>query len=137
MSVDKKYTDAQRESFQERLRKRADKMAADPFCGDNRLKRLFEGVGYFYAAGLNFGKLFKNPNTSPLIPEFQEVMDNVGTDYTNTVALIFSRPQDVIYLMVDPCWYWVSNIRPLFLIETKALGPLAIVKLEDFLEEMP
>ena len=135
--IEKKYTDRQRESFQERLRIRAAKMAADPFRGDNRLERFFESVGYYYAAGLNFGKLFKAPNASPLIGEFQEVMDNADVDYTNTVALVFSRPQDVIYLMVDPCLYWVEEIRPLLMIETKALGNMAIVKLEDFLDEMP
>lgn len=135
--IEKKFTDRQRESFQERLRKRAEKMAFDPSRGDNRLERFFEGVGYYYAAGLNFGKLFKSPNASPLISEFQEVMDNVGADHKNTVALVFSRPQDVIYLMVDPCLYWVENLRPLLMIETKALGNMAIVKLEDFLEAMP
>jgi len=137
VSVDKKYTDAQRESFQERLKKRATKMARGRFDQGNRLEGVFTGVGYYYATGLNFGKLFKNPNSSPLIAEFQEVMDNTGTDFTNTIALIFSRPSDVIYIMVDPCWFWVSNIRPLFIFRTTALGEMAIAKLEDFLEEMP
>lgn len=135
--IEKKYTDKQRESFQERLRLRADKMSFDPISGGNVLDQLFAGVGYFYAAGLNFGKLFKAPNASPLISEFQEVMDNVGTEYTNTVALVFSRPQDVIYLMIDPCWYWVQEIRPLLMIRTKALGDMAIIKLEDFLAGAP
>lgn len=135
--IEKKYTDKQRESFQERLKKRAEKMALDPVFGSNRLERYFEGVGYYYAAGLNFGKLFKSPNASPLISEFQEVMDNVGADYTNTVALVFSRPQDAIYLMISPCWYWVQEIRPLIMINTKALGDMAIIKLEDFLAGSP
>lgn len=135
--IEKKYTDRQRESFQERLRKRVEKMAFDPMFGGNLLEKYFEGVGYYYAAGLNFGKLFKSPNVSPLISEFQEVMDNVGTEYTNTVALVFSRPQDVIYLMLSPCWYWVQEIRPLIMINTTALADSAIIKLEDFLAGAP
>ncbi len=136
MSVDNTYTDRQRESFQERLRKRADKMALGRFDQGNRLEDFFEGVGYYYAAGLNFGKFFRNPDKSPLIGEFQEAMDNADAG-TTEVALVFSRPQDVIYIMVDPVLYWVSHLRPLLVFETKALGLMAIAKLEDFLEEMP
>lgn len=135
--IEKKYTDRQRESFQERLRKRVEKMAFDPVFGGNLLEKYFEGVGYYYAAGLNFGKLFKSPNVSPLISEFQEVMDNAGTDFTNTIALVFSRPHDVIYLMLSPCWYWVQEIRPLIMINTTALADSAIIKLEDFLAGAP
>lgn len=137
MSVDKKYTDNQRASFQERLKKRADKMSAGRFEQGNRLETFFEGVGYYYAAGLNFGKFFKRPDSSPLIDEFLEVMDNVGAEYENEVCLVFSRPSDVIYIMVDPSLYWVSKLRPLLVFETEKLGLMAIAKLEDFLEEMP
>ncbi len=133
MSVEKQYTDKMRDSFQERLRVRVEKM--DPLL---KFRDWFAGnVGYYYSTGLNFGKLFKTPNASPLIDEFLEVMDNAGTEDKHDCTLVFSRPSDVIYVMTDPAHYFLANIRPLLLIQTQKLGEMAILKLEDFLEELP
>lgn len=129
MSVDKKHTEKMRGSFQEKLRKRAEAM--DPA---GLLEQSLPGVGYYYATGLNFGKLFKNPNSSPLITEFQEVMDNIGSIWVDHIGLIFSRPSDVIYIMVSSNHAYWSEIRPVLLLDTKKLGPVSILRLEDLLE---
>jgi hypothetical protein len=129
MSVDKKYTEKMRGSFQERLRKRVEAM--DPA---GLLEQWVPALGYYYATGLNFGKLFKNPNSSPLIGEFQEAMDNIGTEWVDQAGLVFSRPSDVIYIMVSSNHMNLAEIRPVLLLETKKLGPVSILRLEDLLE---
>jgi hypothetical protein len=130
MSVDKKYTEKMRGSFQEKLRKRVEAM--DPA---GLLGQWLPGIGYYYATGLNFGKLFKTPNSSLLIAEFQEVMDNIGGgDWVDQVGLVFSRPSDVIYIMVSSNHVNLAELRPVLLLETKKLGPVSILRLEDLLE---
>lgn len=129
MSVEKKYTEKMRGSFQEKLRKRVEVM--DPA---GLLQQSLPGIGYYYATGLNFGKLFKNPNSSPLIAEFQEVMDNIGSIWVDHIGLIFSRPSDVIYIMVSSNHMNFAELRPVLLLETKKLGPVSILRLEDLLE---
>lgn len=133
MSVEKKYTDKMQDSFQERLRVRVEKM--DPLLN---FRDWYAGnIGYYYSTGLNFGKLFKAPNASPLVDEFLEVMDNAGTEDKHDCALVFSRPGDVIYVMVDPAVYFLAHVTPMLLIRFQKLGEMVIVKLEDFLEAQP
>ena len=129
MSVAKKYTDKMVGSFQEKLRKRV--AAMDPA---GALERFLPGVGYYYATGLNFGRLFKNPNSSPLIGEFQEVMDNLGEAWVDSCGLVFSRPSDTIYIMVSSIHMNLAELRPVLLLDTKKLGPVSILRLEDLLE---
>jgi len=134
VSVEKQYTDKMKDSFQERLRKRVEKM--DPTF---QFRDWFTGnIGYYYSTGLNFGKLFKTPNASPLVDEFLEVMDNAGAEYKYDCALVFSRPSDVLYVMVDPvATYFLADVRPTLLLRFQKLGEMAIFKLEDFLEAQP
>ena len=57
MTVEKKYTENQRHAFQTRLQQRAEKLAVKTY-GGSKLD-WFVSIGYFYATGLNFGKIFK------------------------------------------------------------------------------
>jgi hypothetical protein len=61
-------------------------------------------------------------------------MDNIGSIWVDHIGLVFSRPSDVIYIMVSSNHMNFAELRPVLLLETKKLGPVSILRLEDLLE---
>lgn len=120
----KLLTDAQRESFQQRLPSRVVKYktALDNFH-----------VEYKYG-NLDFGLLLTKPDRSPIVEAFAEARDNSGDKFP---LLIFSRPGNPIYVASNVL-YWVDFVPAVIYIDSSMLeSKMVIMSLDQFMEGYP